>query len=105
MIKCCFKTHGVKFYREISLIPENWASIYRTLVLRPKVGASNLIGNDSKFSGLSERLKRVTSSGCLAGAGVEGAGGAAAGGEVPCFKLFLVRYIARATARRVTRTD
>ena len=42
MIKCCFKTHGVKFYREISLIPENWASIYRTLVLRPKVGASNL---------------------------------------------------------------
>jgi len=24
---------------------------------------------------------------------------------MPCFKLFLVRYIARATASRVTRTD
>ena len=53
-----------------------------------------------------DMLKTVTSSGCLAGAGVEGAGGAeAGGGEVPCFKLFLVRYIARATASSVTRRD
>lgn len=60
----------------------------------------------SDTSQSSQSWSTITSSGCLTGTGVEGAGGAdAGGGELPCFRLFRVRYVARATANRVTRTD